>query len=285
MRRACPRAHRLHLRPSPFGAHRFCGLPREEQPYSHGTDDERRRGCQKPWRGERSPYLRLHRLTASATQDEARAALAIVRSITRARTDAPDGRRRCHVRKPLASLFFTAMMARTGRAKRADGQHGLRGLLAGYGAARGVEPETMLAVARIGLDDLAHVDRRMSVHDVWALWEFPIQKLDDWSIPLRIAQSTTVEDHAVMGFAILTSAHGDDALDRAVRYGGLFTEAGTWRRERWVASRPSDGAPRRRAVDLGTMRPPSVRWVSSSTPCACSSVHGFGWCQGVLLSP
>jgi AraC-like DNA-binding protein len=101
--------------------------------------------------------------------------------------------------------------------------------LFGYGVACGLPPSKMLEAAGVCAEDLAQPEKRMPVRDVLSLWELLIRELSDRSIPIRIAQGTRIEDHEIMGLAILTSADGRNALERAVRYGRLFTEAGTWR--------------------------------------------------------
>ena len=98
----------------------------------------------------------------------------------------------------------------------------------GHAVARGLDPRALLTVADLAPELLAAREARMPVARVVALWEHVMRALDDPSVPLRVAESTTVEDHGVMGLAVLTSASGEDALARAVRYGRLFTEAGTW---------------------------------------------------------
>lgn len=98
----------------------------------------------------------------------------------------------------------------------------------GHAVARGLDPRALLTVADLVPELLAAREARMPVARVVALWEHVMRALDDPSVPLRVAESTTVEDHGVMGLAVLTSASGEDALARAVRYGRLFTEAGTW---------------------------------------------------------
>lgn len=99
----------------------------------------------------------------------------------------------------------------------------------GHAVARGLDPRALLAVADLLPERLEERDARMPVDRVVALWEHVLRALDDPSVPVRVAESTTVEDHGVMGLAVLTSASGEDALARAIRYGKLFTEAGTWR--------------------------------------------------------
>ncbi|MFT3766130.1 MAG: AraC family transcriptional regulator [Minicystis sp.] len=99
----------------------------------------------------------------------------------------------------------------------------------GHGVSRGLEPRALLAVAGLSAEQLADAAARVPVARVMALWEHVLRALDDASVPVRVAESTTVEDHGVMGLAILTSKSGEDAFARAVRYGRLFTEAGTWR--------------------------------------------------------
>jgi AraC-like DNA-binding protein len=101
--------------------------------------------------------------------------------------------------------------------------------LVAHGDARGVALHKMLDVVGLTPEQLSDATQRVPIHAVLSLWEILLRELDDCSIPIRIAQSTSVEDHDVMGLALLTSSSGADALSRAVRFGRLFTEIGTWR--------------------------------------------------------
>ena len=101
--------------------------------------------------------------------------------------------------------------------------------LVGYGVAHGLAAQETLEVAGITGVVLSDPEARLPVSAVQCLWEHVLRRLDDPAIPIRIAQSTSIEDHDVMGLAILTSESGADALQRALRYSRLFTEAGDWR--------------------------------------------------------
>jgi AraC-like DNA-binding protein len=96
------------------------------------------------------------------------------------------------------------------------------------GVERGLAPEKMLAVAGVSAAALADPESRVEVERVEKLWELAVTTLRDAAFPIQVARITTVEDHDVMGLAILCAPDGRDALERAVRYGRLFTEAGTW---------------------------------------------------------
>jgi AraC-like DNA-binding protein len=97
-----------------------------------------------------------------------------------------------------------------------------------YGAARGLDREAMLRAIRRPLEELREPGLQIPAQALFDLYAHVMRELDDPAVPLRIADATTMEDLYVMGFAVLTAHDGQEAIQRAVRYARLITNASRW---------------------------------------------------------
>jgi AraC-like DNA-binding protein len=95
------------------------------------------------------------------------------------------------------------------------------------GISHGVPTATLQII--IGRDRSELVgDARVAITATFECFAACLRHTNDPSFPLRVAQSVTVEDYAVLGFALITSANAAEAFDRLVRFGHLISDSGSW---------------------------------------------------------
>ncbi|MEM9491831.1 MAG: AraC family transcriptional regulator ligand-binding domain-containing protein, partial [Myxococcota bacterium] len=97
-----------------------------------------------------------------------------------------------------------------------------------FAASRGLDVAALCRCAGIAPELLAQPDARLPMAAHYALWTEVLAQLDDPGLPIQIASSFRVEDLHVLGFALLTSCDGREALDRTCRYHALLTDSGGW---------------------------------------------------------
>jgi AraC-like DNA-binding protein len=72
---------------------------------------------------------------------------------------------------------------------------------------------------------------RVSMHGYFGLWASMVGATQNPGLPIELASSITIEDFELLGFLVMTSATGADAVDTLFRYLPLLTEGGEWSRE------------------------------------------------------
>jgi AraC-like DNA-binding protein len=87
------------------------------------------------------------------------------------------------------------------------------------------ELEAIFGVPRAALGG----DARVNIRDVFACFARCMQHTQDPSYPLRVAATVTMEDYAVLGFAMMTSTCVDESFARLERYGHVVSDSGAWR--------------------------------------------------------
>lgn len=97
-----------------------------------------------------------------------------------------------------------------------------------YGAARGLDRAALARLAGRPESALRELGLRIPIQVQCDLYAQVMRELDDPAVPLHIAEATPMEDLHVMGFAVLMARDGREAIQRAVRYGRLITNASRW---------------------------------------------------------
>jgi AraC-like DNA-binding protein len=116
----------------------------------------------------------------------------------------------------------------------------------------GLEPVTIRQLHRVtGLSPLQTDEAvRVSMHGYFGLWAEIIRATQNPGLPIELASTIAIEDFQLLGFLMMTSASGDEAIASLCRYLPLLTEGGEWSFE------SSDGAHVarcRRIVDAGEL--------------------------------
>ncbi|MBW2264204.1 MAG: AraC family transcriptional regulator [Deltaproteobacteria bacterium] len=101
--------------------------------------------------------------------------------------------------------------------------------LMAYGSAHGLVPSEMRAVAGLAPGAVLSPERSVGIASSMSLWEHLMRHLRDEAIPIRVAEQCTLNDYHVLGFAVMSSQTVREAVQRAVRYSGIFTTSGEWR--------------------------------------------------------
>lgn len=91
--------------------------------------------------------------------------------------------------------------------------------------------EPIFRLAGITPEDLARREKRIPVETVDRLWEHVVEASGDRGIVVRTATNARLEHLHVMGFSIMTSPDGREAIRRLIRYFALLTNAEQWRLE------------------------------------------------------
>ena len=99
-----------------------------------------------------------------------------------------------------------------------------------YGMLRGLDQVDLLRAAEVTAQDVdgSNAHGRITVSQADQLLGYLVRALDDPSVPLQLAQLMRIEDYQVLGFAVMTSADGSEALRRMVRYWDLITDIRRW---------------------------------------------------------
>lgn len=99
-----------------------------------------------------------------------------------------------------------------------------------YGTLRGLQRDQLLRAAEVTSADLDEPSghSRVTAEQADQLMGHMVRALDDSSVPLQLAQLMRIEDYQVLGFAVMTSADGSEALHRMVRYWDLITDIRQW---------------------------------------------------------
>jgi AraC-like DNA-binding protein len=108
------------------------------------------------------------------------------------------------------------------------------GRLIDHAAQRGVDATTVRQVRRItGMNPLRADDAavRVSMRGYFGLWATLAEATHNPALPIELASSITIDDFELLGFLVMTSATGLDAVDTLLRYLPLLTEGGQWSRE------------------------------------------------------
>ena len=108
-----------------------------------------------------------------------------------------------------------------------------RGTVAAVGLARvaraaalaGVRPE-LLPVVDFSAD--AGLETRLPLEDVLLFWERVMRATREPGLPVRMAEHITPSDYDAIGFACMTRATVGEALQQAVRFARVWTDASRW---------------------------------------------------------
>jgi AraC-like DNA-binding protein len=117
---------------------------------------------------------------------------------------------------------------------------------------RGLAPTTIRQLHRVtGMNPL-HDDEtsvRVSMHGYFGLWAEIVRATQNPGLPIELASTIAIEDFQLLGFLMMTSASGMDAIQSLCRYLPLLTEGGEWSFE----STELHVARWRRIVDAGEL--------------------------------
>lgn len=97
-----------------------------------------------------------------------------------------------------------------------------------YCTSRGVDPRRLHREVGIDPGQLAIPDARVSIESVFDLWARLATTLRDAAIPIRVAESASLDDLHLLGFAIQTAPSLEQALQTLLRFGPLLTTSGHW---------------------------------------------------------
>ena len=86
-----------------------------------------------------------------------------------------------------------------------------------------------LATVGLPVEALRDPERQVPAEVIDALWEQVYEGTGDRGAALRTVYERRLEDFHVMGFAIMTSRTGREALERAARFTRLLTNGARWR--------------------------------------------------------
>ena len=96
---------------------------------------------------------------------------------------------------------------------------------------RGMEPTTIRDLHRItGMNPL-HDDEagvRVSMRGYFGLWASMIEATQNPGLPIELANAIEIEDFQLLGFLVMTSPNGVEAVQTLFRYLPLLTEGGEW---------------------------------------------------------
>ena len=92
----------------------------------------------------------------------------------------------------------------------------------------GVRQEAIQRAARLSPTSIDDPEGRIEINLLFDLWTYLGKTLDDPSLPIRVAEKTTIEDLDLFGFAMMTAPSLRQALGSATRYGPLLTDSGRW---------------------------------------------------------
>lgn len=109
----------------------------------------------------------------------------------------------------------------------------------------GVRQDAMPRAARLSRS-AGDPEGRIDIELLFDLWTYLGKTLDDPSLPIRVAEKTTIEDLNVLGFALMTAPSVRQAFDTLTRYSALVTDSGRWEvtestkrvHVRWYRMRP-----------------------------------------------
>jgi AraC-like DNA-binding protein len=127
------------------------------------------------------------------------------------------------------------------------------GRLIDHARLRGLEPRTVRDLHLITGVNPLHDDEaavRVSMRGYFGLWASMVHATHNPALPIELASSITIEDFELLGFLVMTSATGADAVDTLFRYLPLLTEGGEWSLD---ASEDLHVARWRRVVDGGEL--------------------------------
>lgn len=96
------------------------------------------------------------------------------------------------------------------------------------GVARGVAAARLRGIFGRPREALVR-DARVPIASVYECFAECMRTCRDPSFPLGVATSVRFEDYSVLGFALMTSADGAEALERLQRHGHFITDSGQWR--------------------------------------------------------
>jgi AraC-like DNA-binding protein len=97
-----------------------------------------------------------------------------------------------------------------------------------FGKINGLNSSEMRKAAGLPKDVVFDPEKWLPIECSMNLWAFLMRSLKDPGVPVRVAQSFRIEDYHAFGFAVMTSRNVGEALDRAVRYSGFFSNSGVW---------------------------------------------------------
>jgi AraC-like DNA-binding protein len=103
------------------------------------------------------------------------------------------------------------------------------GRLIDHARQRGLAPTTVRHLHRItGTNALAEPSVRVSMRGYFGLWASMVGATHNPGLPIELAASITIDDFELLGFLVMTSATGADAVDTLFRYLPLLTDGGEW---------------------------------------------------------
>ena len=108
------------------------------------------------------------------------------------------------------------------------------GRLIDHASERGLPPRAVRDLHQItGMNPLHDEEAavRVSMRGYFGLWASMVRATQNPGLPIELARSITIDDFELLGFLVLTSASGADAVDTLFRYLPLLTEGGEWSRE------------------------------------------------------
>ena len=101
----------------------------------------------------------------------------------------------------------------------------LRSILLRHGTAKGLDRADTLRRAGLSEQDLANPDARLSAGSILRLWKIIIELEPDKAIGIRLAQTVSLRDYGLVGYAMYFSRDLRSAFQRLVRYGHILSEA------------------------------------------------------------
>ena len=103
------------------------------------------------------------------------------------------------------------------------------GRLIDHARQRGLEPKAVRHLHDItGVNPLQESPVRVSISGYFGLWASMVTATQNPGLPIELASSITIEDFELLGFLVMTTATGADAVDTLFRYLPLLTEGGEW---------------------------------------------------------
>ncbi len=92
----------------------------------------------------------------------------------------------------------------------------------------GVRQDAIQRAVRLSRASVDEPEGRIEINLHFDLWTYLGKTLDDPSLPIRVAEKTTIEDLGLLGFAMMTAPSLRQALGSATRYSPLLTDSGRW---------------------------------------------------------
>jgi AraC-like DNA-binding protein len=95
-------------------------------------------------------------------------------------------------------------------------------------ARRDLDLSALLRVSGSSPAELTNLEHRLPFTTLERMWSHLFEVTSDRGVGIEAARRVRVRDLHVMGYAIMTSADGREALRRAARFGRLMCEVGEW---------------------------------------------------------